>query len=369
MIHTFVPHCDTMRCFEVSKEEGDEEVAIYFDINAAELRSIAYTSRDPAAMKIFDDGNDFYLEVVKSAYPNDTPQEWKKKRKRWKQCVLGIFYGIGNQAIANMYNLSLDEADFIRHTLMDKLGIIRKDIEDSVAFCKKNGEIKTIMGDRMFAPFWRAATVGYNSKIQGFSAVALADAFYNDVICLNAIGCPTNIKIVVHDSNTIVTKIKNLFTAIIGIEKYYKGYFLKSYKLRYKYDLILHINLRDAIEFSFNTETMEVELNSTGDGCEWLYNCIKKYYPIEVIEESVETPPEDVGWDVFCDSVLNWQWKSHRYYCDMDWHLPSKYHYKFKLLATYDELSKEVKRVEDFGVYFKDRDMKSHLPHTWSINE
>lgn len=363
--HTFVPHSDSMRVFEVSREPGDEEIAIYFDINGAEIRSIAYTCEDPVASAIFESGKDFYLEVVKSAYPDRDEKFWKSQRKAWKSAVLGIFYGIGDGSIADTYDMTMDQVAIIRETLMGKLDMIKKTIKASEEYCAKHGEILTVMGDKMYGEAYRAHTIGFNMRIQSFSAVALADAFYTNVSCLNACGYPTNIRVVVHDSNTIVCKIRDLFKVVYGIEKYYKQYFQKVYHMTYKYDLVLHINLRDPIQFKYNLETKECELVIEDCYGTYLYDTICKYYDVELIDHQYR-PLEQYSTDCIME---DYDFKGHKYYCDSDYKWPGKHIYKFKILNPIEELTEMVNKVGFNEIFYKDRDENTILKPTVVINE
>lgn len=354
-----------MRIFEVDRTPGNEEVAIYFDINGAEIRSIAYTCKDPVASGIFESGKDFYLEVVKSAYPDKDEKFWKAQRRAWKSAVLGIFYGIGDGSIASTYDMTMDQVAYIRSCLMDNLTEIKKVIKASEEYCARNGEILTVMGDRMFGESYRAHTIGFNMRIQGFSAVALADAFYNNVSCLNACGYETNIKVVVHDSNTIVCKVKDLFKVVYGIEKYYKQYFQKVYHMTYKYDLVLHINLRDPIQFKYNLETKECELVIEDCYGSYLYDTICKYYDVELIDHQYR-PLEQRSTDCIME---DFDYKGHKYYCDNNYTWPGKHVYKFKILNPIEELRGMVDKVGYNETYFEDRDENSILKPTVVIHE
>lgn len=68
----------------------------YFDISSAEVRSIAYKSKDPVMINLFETGQDLYVHVGKIAFPDldwTTKEVKKAKRPIFKQVLLGSLYG------------------------------------------------------------------------------------------------------------------------------------------------------------------------------------------------------------------------------------------------------------------------------------
>lgn len=69
----------------------------YFDISSAEVRSIAYISKDPVLVGLFESQTDVYVYIGKKALPDldwdNDPWVRKTKRGIFKQVLLGSLYG------------------------------------------------------------------------------------------------------------------------------------------------------------------------------------------------------------------------------------------------------------------------------------
>lgn len=167
----------------------------YFDISAAEVRSLAFFSKDPKLCEKFLTGQDPYLYVARTAFPNgqwDDPGYKRLWRTRFKSILLGKMYLMSDQTLANNTGLSIEEAQHLTELLFSEFNVVKKFIDKQSNYpLSHDGRINTFLGDDLISPDWegylrgekqakgRVMRHGVNLSIQGCSACYLAAGFYN----------------------------------------------------------------------------------------------------------------------------------------------------------------------------------------------
>lgn len=319
--------------------------------SSAEVRGIAGMSQDPALNKIFAEGKDIYMTVLEQAYPGVPYDELKKKRKRFKSVVLGIFYGRGDMSISTAEHLPIEEVHELTELFFGQFTEVKKLIQKCREYTIANGAALTGLGDYIWLDKNRAHTVAFNTVVQSFAAITLAETFYNNVRKLREAGIPTSIISVVHDSNQLRIKIKDILQALLGVEKFFKKYFKEVYNLDYAYDIDILLNLRDALKFNWNQETGEIKIAGIAEQVDFLANTMMKYYDIEKVSEELDKK----GKCSFYAELAKWRWKSHRIYFENDFKEPDEKSVVLKLNTPISELHKNIDKVSNGEIFYKDR--------------
>lgn len=130
----------------------------YFDISAAEVRSLAFFSKDPKLCEKFLTGQDPYLYVARTAFPNgqwDDPGYKRLWRTRFKSILLGKMYLMSDQTLANNTGLSIGEAQHLTELLFSEFNVVKKFIDKQSNYpLSHDGRINTFLGDDLISPDW-----------------------------------------------------------------------------------------------------------------------------------------------------------------------------------------------------------------------
>ena len=134
------------------------------DYSQQEPRLLAYYSGDENMRKAYLEGKDFYASIATKVYHNkyeDNLEHFKdgsrneagaNRRSSCKSLLLGLMYGMGAASIAIKIGSSVKEAQDIIDTFYKEFPKVRKWMDDSLAFAKKNGYVESILGRRRRLP-------------------------------------------------------------------------------------------------------------------------------------------------------------------------------------------------------------------------
>jgi DNA polymerase I-like protein with 3'-5' exonuclease and polymerase domains len=149
-----VKYTNTVRAFFIS-DPG--YVFIDTDYQSLEPRVFAAVAGDEGLQEIFGKGWDFYstiaikTEKIEGMSPDPKDANFLKrldpvKRNKAKSYSLGIPYGMSSYALAMSLNIPQKEADILVNGYLNGFPELKKWIEDSREFVKKNGYIKNKVG-------------------------------------------------------------------------------------------------------------------------------------------------------------------------------------------------------------------------------
>lgn len=264
--HTIISHSDIKSV--INTPPG--YLLSYFDISSAEVRTVAYISKDPVMIHLFETRQDLYIHVAKIYFGED---RWKQEdssfkklwRGRFKTILLGVMYGMGVKKLSVSLGVSVVQAQELIDTLFGQFKVLHKYIEDNMAFPENHdGYINTLLGDKLRSGEWRfvrnpdgtinrfsLAKVqrhGINYQIQSASAVALARGFWNNIRQAKKEGFILSPIIVVHDSNTNYFPIEKLFEMRSFYEKNFTEFCEKQMHIPFLFDLLIGSTYNDAVE-------------------------------------------------------------------------------------------------------------------------
>ncbi len=149
-----VKYNNLIRAFFISKPG---HIFIDCDYESLEPKVFSHVSNDEGLKDIFRNGWDFYSTIAvkteklteysydKKA-PNYLGKVAKHVRQKAKPYSLGIPYGMGPYALGKSINVSTKEAEKLVDGYLEAFPNLKKWMEESKEFAKKNGYIKTQVG-------------------------------------------------------------------------------------------------------------------------------------------------------------------------------------------------------------------------------
>ena len=156
-----------------------DHVIISADYSQIELRIVAAISGDPAMADAFKQKKDIHTATAAKVFNVAEEDVTKEMRYKAKSVNFGIIYGQGAFGLAENINVSRSEAKEIIEAYKKEFANIQKYMDTTIAFCKTNGYVETLMGRKRWLKDINSSnwTVrGYaernaiNSPIQGTAA-------------------------------------------------------------------------------------------------------------------------------------------------------------------------------------------------------
>ena len=175
----------SMRNAFIPFEQG---VLLAADYSQLELRLIAHLSEDQRLQKVLNSGGDVFRMIAGEMACAPVEMVTDQQRQRAKQICYGMVYGIGAKALGEQLGIGEDDASVFMETFKAKYSGIRKYLKKTVAFCKQNGFVKTLMGRKRFLPSIHSTNVharsqaerqAVNTTVQGSAADLVKIAMIN----------------------------------------------------------------------------------------------------------------------------------------------------------------------------------------------
>lgn len=166
---------------EIRKAFVPEEGCVFMSADYAqiELRMLAHMSGEEKMIETFRKNIDVHARTASDIFhvrPEDVTPEMRRKGKTVN---FGIIYGISDYGLAERLGIPREEAaEYIRN-YFESYPRVRRYMDDQVAFCEKNGYVRTILGRRREIPeihakdYMRrefAKRAAMNAPIQGSAA-------------------------------------------------------------------------------------------------------------------------------------------------------------------------------------------------------
>lgn len=161
-------------------------VIIGGDFSQQEVRCAAYFTNEPVLKTAYAEGKDVYSSLASEFYGKhyDDCGDGTPERKAMKVVVLAVMYGMGPGALADMLDISMDEAKRFMADFFEKMPRIQSWINETQTFAKKHGYVWMDGEQRKRRlPEAKRKTKGYdpevsralrqgpNAQIQGTSAI------------------------------------------------------------------------------------------------------------------------------------------------------------------------------------------------------
>ncbi|MFA6547967.1 MAG: DNA polymerase I [Candidatus Magasanikbacteria bacterium] len=193
-------------------EKGN--ILVSADYSQIELRIVASLAQDKKMMEIFE--KDLDIHKATAAAINNVPLEQvtKEMRRSAKEINFGVLYGMGTYGLSWRAEISHEQAkDFIKK-YFEQFSGVKKYIDQTLEFTKKEGYCETLFGRRRYIPELKsqnfqlrsaAERMAINHPIQGTAAdlIKLAMIDVQDAIAGNE-----EIKMILQVHDELVFEIK-----------------------------------------------------------------------------------------------------------------------------------------------------------------
>ena len=158
------------------------------DYSQIELRIMAHVTKDPGLVDAFANGVDIHTRTAAGVYGVPLEEVTREMRGKAKGVNYGIMYGIGAFGLARNIGIPQKEATDIIQKYFAAFPSIRKYMDDTVIFARKNGYVETLLGRRRYMRNIAAANqavrsaderAAINAPIQGTAADMMKLAMIN----------------------------------------------------------------------------------------------------------------------------------------------------------------------------------------------
>jgi DNA polymerase-1 len=142
------------------------------DYSQIELRLLAAIADIEALKKAFREGLDIHAMTASEMFGVPVKDMPAEVRRRAKAINFGIIYGISAFGLANQLGIAREEAGAYIKKYFERFPGIRDYMEETKAFCKKNGYVLTLFGRKCHYP----DIVNSNASIRAFNERAAINA-------------------------------------------------------------------------------------------------------------------------------------------------------------------------------------------------
>ncbi len=118
------------------------------DYSQIELRLIAEMSKDEAMMEAFINGNDFHRATASKVFGVPYDEVTPDQRRTAKTVNFSITYGAGALNLSRQLDITRKEASEIIKEYFKQFPGLKKYMDDTVAFAREKGYVKTLLGRR-----------------------------------------------------------------------------------------------------------------------------------------------------------------------------------------------------------------------------
>ncbi|MEJ2668298.1 MAG: DNA polymerase, partial [Deinococcales bacterium] len=149
------------------------------DYSQIELRVLAHVADEPVLISAFRRGEDIHRRTAAEVYGVGPEEVTSEMRRRAKVVNFGILYGMGARRLSADLDIDLAEAERTIATYFERYPRVRAYIDDTLAFCREEGYVETLLGRRRLIPDIHspnrnareyAERTAYNMPIQGSAA-------------------------------------------------------------------------------------------------------------------------------------------------------------------------------------------------------
>ena len=185
------------------------------DYSQIELRVLAHMADDKAMIKAFNEGEDIHKQAASHILNKPIDKITKEERSKAKAVNFGIIYGISPYGLSEQIKVSVNQAKKYIDEYLNKYIGIKKYMEETKEFVKKNGYVETLFGRKRYIEeihsknfalreFGKRAAM--NTPIQGTAADIMKSAMVNVSKKLKDEKIDGNILLQIHDEILIEVK-------------------------------------------------------------------------------------------------------------------------------------------------------------------
>jgi DNA polymerase I len=178
------------------------------DYNQIELRILAHIAGEDALREIFERGEDIHAATAAGIIGADPKKVTPGERSKAKMVNYGIAYGLSAYGLADRLNIEQDEAAQYIDRYFERFPAVKRYIEETIEFARKNGYVVTLLGRRRPIPELRSGRpqvrsqgerLAVNMPIQGTSADIIKIAMVRAHKALTESDLETRLVLQIHD--------------------------------------------------------------------------------------------------------------------------------------------------------------------------
>jgi DNA polymerase I len=178
------------------------------DYNQIELRILAHIAGEDALREIFARGEDIHAATAAGIIGADPKKVTPGERSKAKMVNYGIAYGLSAYGLADRLNIEQDEASQYIDRYFERFPAVKRYIEETIEFARKEGYVKTLLGRRRPIPELRSGRpqvrsqgerLAVNMPIQGTSADIIKIAMVRAHKALAESDLGTRLVLQIHD--------------------------------------------------------------------------------------------------------------------------------------------------------------------------
>ncbi|HKH23072.1 MAG TPA: DNA polymerase I [Solirubrobacterales bacterium] len=178
------------------------------DYNQIELRILAHIAGEDALREIFARGEDIHAATAAGIIGADPKKVTPGERSKAKMVNYGIAYGLSAYGLADRLNIEQEEAGSYIDRYFERFPAVKRYIEETIDFARKEGYVQTLLGRRRPIPELRSGRpqvrsqgerLAVNMPIQGTSADIIKIAMVACQKALDASDLETRLVLQIHD--------------------------------------------------------------------------------------------------------------------------------------------------------------------------
>ncbi len=136
---------------------AEGNVLVCGDYSQIELRLMAHMSGDKGMIDAFNAGEDFHRSTAAKLFGVPFDMVTQDMRRSAKAVNFGIIYGISDFGLSEDLGISVPQARKYMQNYFATYPGVRRFMDDSVAFAKANGYVKTLYGRKRYIPELQAS--------------------------------------------------------------------------------------------------------------------------------------------------------------------------------------------------------------------
>jgi len=130
---------------------GDsDKIILAADYSQIELRLIAELSKDEAMLEAFLNDQDIHRATAAKVYGVPYEEVSSDQRRNAKTVNFSIIYGAGSTNLSRQLNINRNEASVLIEQYFKQYHGLKKYMDETVEFARKNGYVSTLMNRRRF---------------------------------------------------------------------------------------------------------------------------------------------------------------------------------------------------------------------------
>jgi DNA polymerase-1 len=204
------------------------------DYNQIELRILAHIAGEDALKEIFSRGEDIHAATAAGIIGADPKKVSPGERSKAKMVNYGIAYGLSAYGLADRLNIEQEEAQAYIDRYFERFPAVKRYIEETIEFAKKEGYVSTLLGRRRPIPELRSGRpqvrgqgerLAVNMPIQGTSADIIKIAMVEAQHQLEKSDLETRLVLQIHDELLFEGPTDEMDAAATLVEKAMCGAF------------------------------------------------------------------------------------------------------------------------------------------------